>query len=251
MQYSFQLYSARNFTPWDKVFASIQKLGYSQVEGYGGAYESPTQTRELLDKNNLTMPSGHFSLDELENDLDITLKTANLLGCKHVFCPYLIEDQRPEDKAGWQSLAQRLAAIGKKVSDSGFRFGWHNHDFEFIACADGSVPMQIILESAPDIDWEIDVAWISRAGSDPSKWISDFSKRITSVHVKDLAAPGQCSDEDGWSDVGHGTMDWKFLFSQLRTETNAELYIMEHDNPSDLHRFASRSLLSLQEAGQA
>ena len=38
------------------------------------------------------------------------------------------------------------------------------------------------------------------------------------------------------------------FFPQLRTETNAELYIMEHDNPSDLHRFASRSLLSLQEA---
>jgi len=102
MQYSFQLYSARNFIPWDKVFDSIQKLGYSQVEGYGDVYESPEQTRQLLDKTNLTMPSGHFALDELENDLDATLKKANLLGCKHVFCPYLLEDQRPEDKAGWQ-----------------------------------------------------------------------------------------------------------------------------------------------------
>lgn len=248
MQYSFQLYSARNFTPWNKVFESIREQGYSQVEGYGGVYESAEKTRQLLDQNSLQMPSGHFSLDELENDLNSTLKTAGLLGCKHVFCPYLLEDQRPKDKAGWQSLAHRLADIGNKVNDQGFRFGWHNHDFEFIACADGCVPMQTILESAPEIDWEIDVAWISRAGSAPSKWISDFSQRISSVHVKDIAPSGQCRDEDGWSDVGHGTMDWKSLITQLRTETKAELYIVEHDNPSDLHRFASRSLQSLREA---
>jgi len=248
MEYSLQLYSARNFTPWKNVFKTIRDLGYSQVEGYGGAYESPEETRQLLDKNHLEMPSGHFSLDELENDLDASLKTASLLGCKHIFCPYLIEDQRPKDTAGWQSLARRLADIGNKVCDRGFQFGWHNHDFEFVACADGSIPMQLILETAPDIDWEIDVAWISRAGSDPSKWITEFKNRITSVHVKDIAAPGQCSDEDGWSDVGHGTMDWKSLFTQLQTDTRARLYIVEHDNPSDLHRFASRSLQTLQQA---
>jgi len=248
MQYSFQLYSARNFTPWENVFKTIRNLGYSQVEGYGGVYESPGETRQLLDKNNLQMPSGHFSLEELENELDETLNKARVLGCKHIFCPFLSESQRPIDKAGWHTLALRLADIGNKVQDNGLRFGWHNHDFEFIACADGTIPMQLILESAPDIDWEMDVAWISRAGSDPSSWISDFNKRITSVHVKDLAAPGQCSEEDGWSDVGHGTMDWKSLLTQLRTDTHAELYIVEHDNPSDLHRFASRSLLSLQES---
>lgn len=66
-------------------------------------------------------------------------------------------------------------------------FGWHNHDFEFAALADGSLPMQHILDSAPGIDWEMDVAWVVRGGSEPQDWISPPSQRITAVHVKDIA----------------------------------------------------------------
>jgi hypothetical protein len=37
-------------------------------------------------------------------------------------------------------------------------------------------------------------------------------------------------------------VDWAGLFGQLKAETPAALFIMEHDNPSDVSRFASRSL---------
>jgi hypothetical protein len=29
------------------------------------------------------------------------------------------------------------------------------------------------------------------------------------VHVKDIARPGHGAGEDGWSDVGDGTVDWR------------------------------------------
>ncbi len=245
MKYSFQLYSARNFTPWEEVFKSISELGYQQVEGYGGVYETPDKIRALLDSNNLEMPSGHFSLDSLENDLDATVKVANTLGCKNIFCPHVAEEQRPDNEAGWQSFANRLTEVGKKITDKGLRFGWHNHDFEFVACSDGSVPMRVILESAAEIDWEIDVAWAARAGSDPASWIKEFGARITAAHIKDIAAEGECSDEDGWADVGFGTMDWKSLLGQLQNDTRASIFIAEHDNPNDHNRFASRTMQSL------
>jgi sugar phosphate isomerase/epimerase len=242
MDWSFQLYSARNFQPWDKVVQTLAKLGYKQVEGFGGLYGNSLGLRADLDKNGLAMPSGHFSLDMLENDFDTAYRVAKNLGMELVACPHIAAEQRPSDAAGWREFGKRLGKVGAAFSKSNLAFAWHNHDFEFKKLPDGSVPMQHILDGAPDIGWEIDVAWVIRGGADPVKWIDDHAKRIVAVHVKDIAPAGQAKDEDGWADVGHGTVDWASLVEQLRKKTPAKYYVMEHDNPSDFERFARRSI---------
>jgi sugar phosphate isomerase/epimerase len=242
MNFSFQLYSARNFQPWPDVLAMLAAAGYKNVEGFGGVYEDPSAFRKLMDQHGLAMPSGHFSIDALEGDLDGVLKTASTLGIKQIYCPHITAEQRPTDKAEWQAFAARLSAVGEKVRAAGYGFGWHNHDFEFVPLGDGSVPMQILLEAAPELEWEADIAWIIRGGADAADWVARFGKRITAVHVKDIAPEGEATDEDGWADVGHGTVDWTGLFRQLKASAPATLFIMEHDNPSDAGRFASRSL---------
>ena len=60
MNTSFQLYSAREFTPWVDIYEMLANLGYNQVEGFGANYVDATETKEQLDKNGLTMPTGHF-----------------------------------------------------------------------------------------------------------------------------------------------------------------------------------------------
>tara|TARA_R110002020_G_scaffold266265_4_gene481200 strand:- start:9289 stop:10041 length:753 start_codon:yes stop_codon:yes gene_type:complete len=242
MNFSFQLYSARKFQPWSDVLAMLAQAGYENVEGFGGVYEDPAGFRALMDQNGLAMPSGHFSIDALENDFDTVVATATTLGVRQIYCPHLVADLRPTDKAGWRDFALRLAAVGKKIRAAGFGFGWHNHDFEFVPAVDGSLPMQVLLDAAPELEWEADIAWIVRGGADPFDWISRHGDRITSVHVKDIAPAGECADEDGWADVGHGTLDWIRLFSEIAQKTPANLMVMEHDNPADAKRFASRSI---------
>jgi sugar phosphate isomerase/epimerase len=242
MQLSFQLYSARNFQPWPELLAMLSEAGYSQVEGFGGVYEDPAGFRGLLHKNGLSMPSGHYSMDALENDFDGAMNTASTLGIERVFCPHIDAASRPADSAGWRDFAARLSAIGEKVRATGRSFGWHNHDFEFQPLEDGGIPMQIMLEAAPEIDWEADIAWVIRGGADPAEWIARHGSRITAVHVKDIAPEGELKDEDGWADVGHGTVDWAGLLGQLKGGTPAALYVMEHDNPADAKRFATRSI---------
>jgi sugar phosphate isomerase/epimerase len=250
MTYSFQLYSARDFQPWQDVLTMLAEAGYTMVEGFGGVYEDPAGFRALMDGNGLTMPSGHFSIDALETDLDGVFAKAAALGIKTIYCPHLVEELRPVDRAGWEGFAARLAAVGTKVRAHGLGFGWHNHAFEFVALADGTVPMQVILDLAPSIEWEADIAWIIRGGGDPADWISRFDSRITAVHVKDIAPQGECEDEDGWADVGHGTVDWTALLKQLRASQVKRLYVMEHDKPSDTTRFAKRSIAWLQGKGE-
>jgi sugar phosphate isomerase/epimerase len=244
-EFSYQLYSSRNFPPLADTMKMVSALGYTQVEGYGGLYTEPEQVAELrksLDQTKLAMPSGHFGLDQLESDPAGVLAIAGSLGIKMIFCPYLAADQRPADAEGYVALGQRLQEAGKPFGDAGLGFGWHNHDFEFVALADGSTPMERIFQGGPDLTWEADIAWIVRGGAEPLGWIERENHRITAVHLKDIAPPGESEDEDGWADVGSGTMDWPGLMAALRATPVARLLVMEHDNPNDHKRFARRSI---------
>ena len=215
MNWSFQLYSARNFPPWNGVLKLLAEAGYSQVEGFGAVYSDPKSLRAELDRNGLAMPTGHFSLEALEKDFDGVRGLAETLGIELIICPHIAADRRPADAAGWRGFGERLARVGAIANAAGHGFAWHNHDFELAPLADGSTPMEHILSVAPDLGWEMDVAWVIRGGADPLAWIDRHGGRIVAVHVKDIARRGEGLDEDGWSDVGHGTVDWPRLINVL------------------------------------
>lgn len=244
----FQLYSARNFQPFSEVFPKLSAAGYKEVEGYGAMYASLDDAgvaalRADLDRNGLSMPTAHFGLDMLEEDPTRVLKIAETLGIEAIYCPYLMPDKRPADAQGWFAFGQRLQEAGKPVRDAGLVFGWHNHDFEFATLDDGSTPQEQIFAGGPDLSWEADIAWVIRGGADPLAWIESYGKRISAVHVKDIAPAGQNADEDGWADVGHGTVDWKGIVGALKVHP-VRHYIVEHDNPNDLGRLITRSIAS-------
>ena len=246
MSLSFQLYSARNFTPWEDVLASLARIGYTQVEGFGANFEDAPAFRAAMDLHGLSMPTAHFGIELLEQDLDGVFATAKTLGVSKIVSPYLMPEDRPTDSVGWNALAKRLGAIGNAVQQAGFTFAWHNHDFEFAACTDnGSIPMAILLDTLPELEWEADIAWVVRGGADPLEWIERYGSRISVAHAKDIAPQGECIDEDGWADFGHGVMDWEAIYPALRA-AGTTLFVAEHDNPNDLERFATRALQSYQ-----
>ena len=242
MDTSFQLYSSRSVPSQAAFLSDLAAFGYTQVEGFGGVYEDPSAFRAAMDAAGLTMPSGHFGLDQLETDFAGVAATANTLGISQIVAPYLDASLRPTDGPGYAALAQRLAAVHQTAADHGFGFAWHNHDFEFVALADGSIPMAILLDAAPNMGWEADLAWIARGGANPLEWATRHADRLMAIHVKDIAPDGENLDQDGWCDVGAGTMGWDALTPTLRTLAPAALMIMEHDKPADASAFASRSI---------
>ena len=244
---SYQLYSSRNFPPLTDTLTMLARLGYDDVEGFGGLYADDAKLAELaagLKATGLKMPTGHFGIDMLEKQPDHVLKIAQTLGIKHIYCPHLMPDQRPTDGPGWRAFGARLEAAGRPYKAAGIGCGWHNHDFEFVPTADGAIPQAEIMAGGPTLEWEIDVAWVIRGGADPVQWIRRYGPRITAAHVKDIAPAGENTDEDGWADVGHGTVDWPSLIAALRA-VGCKHFVMEHDNPSDHARFAKRSILAL------
>ncbi|MCB9993712.1 MAG: sugar phosphate isomerase/epimerase [Hyphomicrobiaceae bacterium] len=248
MDFSFQLYCARNFPPILDILPRLKALGYSQVEGFGGLYANEPGLADAVKAAGLTMPTGHFGLDMLE-DTDNTMKLAERLGTKILFCPAPPPGKREMGEDGWTELAETLGRLASVYKANGFGFGWHNHHWEFQPTASGRLPIEIIFETAPDLVWEQDVAWTVRGNADPVAWTRKYADRIVAIHVKDIAPVGDCIDEDGWADVGHGTLDWPGLMKLVRSETKAEYFVMEHDNPSDVDRFARRSIEAARKFG--
>jgi sugar phosphate isomerase/epimerase len=239
---SFQLYSARDHSSLADAMKAVAEAGYLEVEGYGELYGDANGLKTLMDAHGLTMPTAHFELDALEGDKKGTLKVLKILGIRHIYCPYLIAQDRPRDSNGWKVFGRRLGKLAAFYRGEGYSFGWHNHDFEFVALPDGKTPHELMFKSAPLLDWEIDVAWVIRGGYDPVKFIKKYAGNITAAHIKDIAVSGAKVDEDGWEDVGHGIVDWEPIMAALR-KTRIRHYVLEHDKPSDTVRFARRSFV--------
>ena len=238
---ALQLYSMRDCVDQIALLAQLPALGITTVEGYGGVYGDPVAYRAAMDANGVSMPSGHLGLNDIEADFEATMESATTLGITRVFAPYLEEKDRPDTAAGWAALGQRLNDAAQKYAERGITFGWHNHDFEFVALADGSTPMEILLDAAPGIAWEADLAWIVRGGRDPIEYIQRYGPRISAIHVKDIAASGANLDQDGWSDLGAGTMDWAALLQACRDASDDLIYALEHDKPGEPVGYAARS----------
>lgn len=242
---SYQLYCSRNFPPIGDTLHMLSEAGYTEVEGYNGLFDDLDGLRAGLDVTGLSMTSSHIGFDLIENDPDGVLQTIKTLGIKKVFVPFVAPDQRPTDAAGWAAFGKRLAEIGKPLRDAGLVFGWHNHAFEFEPTENGELPIDLIAAASDDMMLELDLGWVRVAGHDPVDWIEKYAGRVASAHVKDIATDGECTDEDGWADVGHGIMDWPAIHAALQA-AGCTHYVAEHDNPSDHNRFATRSLAAIQ-----
>lgn len=244
---TLQLYSARN-TELQLALRTISEAGYQSVEAYGANFENQEAFATGLKSNGLKLVSSHVGIDQLEKNLGDSIELLSSFGASHIVCPYLVPEERPVNKDGWLRFADSLSVINERLISNGFTFAWHNHDFEFNALPDKTLPMNIILDHAPGIHWEIDIGWVVRAGLNPQEWLQSYAKRISAVHFKDVAKNGEAGDgiqsEDGWADVGHGIIDWANLLSDIK-QSAAKHFIVEHDNPSDFARFAQNSISAM------
>lgn len=246
MTLALQLYSMRECADQIDLLSQLPALGITHVEGYGGVYGDPSAYRAAMDANGISMPSGHMDFAQVEGAFDSTLETIHTLGIKRVFAPYLAEEDRPTTAEGYVDLAGRLNAAAKRYAEHGLPFGWHNHDFEFVALPDGAIPMEILLDNAPDITWEADLAWIVRGGGNPLAFVARYGDRLSCIHVKDIAAEGTNLDEDGWADLGAGVLDWAALLKACRAQSSDLIYALEHDKPTDPVAYAGRSAAKFQ-----
>jgi len=228
-----QMYSLRELSaPLDDTLREIAAAGYSGIETVGTQGVSADELRALLEKHGLRVVSSHVGLTDLEADPDGVIAFNRAVGNDTLIVPWIAPDARSDRTADWQALGARLGALAKVCERDGLRLMYHNHDFEMREL-DGKTALEHLLAGAGEsLGVELDLAWVVRGGRDPVALLETFWGRVARVHVKDIAPAGQNEDEDGWADVGSGTLDWDTLLNAAKA-AGAEWFVVEHDKPKD------------------
>jgi len=233
-----QLYSVRTAMAkdLDGTIAAIAAAGITELEFAGYYDKNPTWWTTTLKRHGLTAPSTHMGIPSTDAGWDPLLATAKAMGHDWVIMPYVMPTQY-KTRDDWKRLADRLNIAAQKTNAAGMRFGYHNHDFEFIPI-DGTTGYEILTSQTDksSMKFELDIYWAVKAGKDPLQIMSSMPGRVTCVHVKD-AGPLPRRD---MLNVGAGTIDFKNIIARGRT-MGLEHWFMEHDNPSDPLAFIKAS----------
>jgi sugar phosphate isomerase/epimerase len=246
---SFQLYSARNFPPLEPVLDGLAAIGYDSVEPFLPNYgDDPNGFRRKIDAAGLGCSGFHMPLTGLAQEPERFIDIAKTIGAPLMIPPWIPPEERDTKPDGWKRLGEALGQGAAKAKAAGLKVAWHNHDFEFKKLSDGSRPIEHIFGAAgPDVGFEIDCAWVVRAGADPAEEMARYADRIVAIQPKDTAPLGT-KEEDGWTATGDGIIDWKKLWP-LFSETKADQIVVEHDNPADWRKTAERSFKFLKRLG--
>lgn len=242
-----QLYSLRSLLDgsleaFDKVIASVAAKGYQAVETAGLPDADLADVKAVLDNYGISVCSAHIALMTLEGDFNNQVSINETLGNSNLIVPFLPLNLRASNADEWKVIGSRIGLVAEATGQAGMQLHYHNHDFE-MESFDGVTGLELLADAAGvnDLKVELDLGWVVRGDKDPFELLKRLDGRISHVHVKDIAPAGENTDEDGWADVGHGTIDWKTLLPAA-VEAGTEVYIVEHDNPKDPVSTISRGI---------
>lgn len=225
-----QLYTLRDFGTLDEQLAAVEKAGVTAVETVGTHDITAEELKSLLDKHHIEPISTHAQIDDLRTDLQAVIDFNKAIGNDVITVPYLDEDMRPTDAAGWEKLGAELKEMAAKLDSQDMDLAYHNHNFEMVEY-DGKTALEIMMDAAgDDVMVELDVAWVARGGYDPAEYLTRFNDRLFAIHAKDNAPEGEAPEEKGFKALGEGVLDWSTILPAAE-KADVDWYIIEHDMP--------------------
>ena len=248
---SLQVYTARFFKPYDKIFKFLSESGLENVELF--EVEAFDETKELLAKYNLTAKSSHIAFDTL-NDVNAIISNLKKLNIKHAIVPCpsgkpggkfeAIFDKNEDE---WISFGKQLSSYVSIFEDNGITLGYHNHAFEFNKLPSGKMPIECILDQNENLKYEIDLGWVVAGKADPIYWTNKYASKIIACHLKDFISQDyNLIDHESQCAIGDGFIDWQSVLNEVK-KTNCEIFALEHDNPKNYEEYVLRSIKNLEE----
>lgn len=186
---SVQLWSIREpfGADMNASLARLAQMGFTQVEPFGhGDFSDGGFFDELaaaLKANNLTAPTMHFQV--YGKELAPFFGAAKKLGVQTIIDP-MIDPELWKTRESVVELAKAVTAIADEAAKHGFKFGYHNHAFEFETKIDGTSAWTIFVENLGDnVVIELDTYWAHIGGADAVEEINKLGNRLVAIHVKD------------------------------------------------------------------
>jgi len=242
-----QLYSVRDQIANDYAgtLKHVSDLGYRVVESAGYYNQTAAQVNDAMKGAGLRCLSAHYSLANLQEQLEPILEFSGKLGINYIICssPRLKDPSRiakgddflavaeAMNLEDWRWNAEQFNQIGAKVKAAGMDFGYHNHTMEFRE-EKGVVAFDelVRLTDPASVTFEMDCGWVAVAGKNPAEYLKRYPSRISLLHVKDfkLRKPGSVVHPPPSTELGRGTIDYHSLFAAAR-KGNIKQYFIEQE----------------------
>ncbi len=176
---------------------ALAAMGYKKVETapYGGP--TPIHLLPHIRAAGLEYPSAHLPFGM--QDTEKVLAEAHGLGVRYVVSAFLLP-QPPATGAnlvdslnrltvdGFKRIAEKANKIGELAKAAGFRYAYHNHNFEFRDLGGGQTGYSILLsETDPHhVYFEADCGWLYAAGLNAIDYLKKYPGRYPLLHLKDI-----------------------------------------------------------------
>lgn len=189
-QPSVQLYSVRDAIDrdLDGAVARIAELGFTRVEPY--AFQLRTADyRRAFAATGLSAPSGHAAVIDAADPSPV-FDAAAELGIGTVIDPF-IPTERWQSGDSVRATADRVNELSELAGSRGLRFGYHNHQWEFMNRIDGRPAYEFFVELlAPEVALEVDTFWATVGGADTPALLRSLGERVQALHIKDGQVSG-------------------------------------------------------------
>ncbi len=237
-----QLYTLSDMlaTNLEGAISAVARIGYKTVEIPSYMGKTPAQLREVFDRNGVTCTAAHIQMAAgtatapgLRGDLAKLAADMHTLGAGYVYCPsmpapadigltpnagegyaFIVRAAAAMGEERWKRFADELSEVGRKLNANGIKFGYHNHNYEFVKVGARTGFDILVQESDPaSVSFELDVGWAAAGGEDIPALFAKYSGRYTGMHIKDVKATTQpnIALKMDPSDVGAGKLDWKAI----------------------------------------
>ena len=224
-----QLYTLRDFTKTPEGVLStlkkVKQIGYNAVQVSGMGPIAPSDLKKMVDEIGLKICATHTSFDRLKDDLENVISEHKLWECEYVGLGSMPQQFR-SSLDGYMEFLKEIDKIADRITKSGLKFVYHNHNFEFEKF-NGKTGIDILFEKsdAEAFGFEIDTYWVQAGGGNPVDWIRKVEGRMGIVHFKDMAMK---ENRQVYAEIGEGNLDWPSIIDACR-KTGVKWYAVEQD----------------------
>ena len=235
MEFGLNLYSVRDLIKTEdgylNTIKSLKEMGISYVQ-YSGADFIPERIEKVSNITNIPTILTHVSMDRIINDTFQLMKEHDMFGCKNIGLGAMPQNII-KDKNELFKTIQALDKAGKVMKDTGFKFFYHNHHFEFYKY-DGKTILDYIIENTENINITLDTYWVQYGGGDIIDYVRKLKDRIECVHLKDymITKTEDNKLEPKFAPLGDGNLNFKRIIDEMK-KSNVKYFLIEQDNAVD------------------
>jgi sugar phosphate isomerase/epimerase len=241
-----QMYSLRVMMAkqgWRAAMDQAKAFGFTYIEGSGPPKGITLEAYQAdLAALGLTEISAGVDYAHLGKDLAGSVALVKSLGCKYAMIAWIPHgDTEGFTEAEAKQAVSDFNTWGAAFKAEGISLVYHPHGYEFRPLPNGDTLFDMIARQTnpEDINFEMDVFWITHGGQDPTKLLAKYPDRWKMMHVKDIrkGAPtgiytGHAPSSDDVA-VGSGQVDWPSALKEAQS-VGVQWYFIEDESETPM-----------------